>query len=77
VLAHVGCIAGAALVGDLKAMIVAAGLEELSLAARAGAVAAMLPEGDPLADRLTGQFPVDDRVTDYIASMIITARKTR
>lgn len=77
VLAHVGCIAGAALVDDLKAMIAEAGLVDLALEDKTGAVAAMLPDGDPLADRLTGQFPAADRVTDYIASMVIAARKTR
>ena len=77
VLAHVGCIAGAALVKDLKAMIAAAGLEELSLLPKAGAVEAMLPEGDPLAGRLEERLPEQSRPADYIASMIIAARKLR
>lgn len=77
VLAHVGCIAGAALVGDLKAMIAAAGLVDLTLADKAGAVDAMLPEGDPLAERLADQLPAAGRPADYVASMIIAARKGR
>jgi len=75
VLAHVGCIAGAALVEDLKAMVAAAGLADLTLDAKTGAVEAMLPEGDPLAERVGSQLPGDDRPTDYVASMIIAARK--
>lgn len=75
VLAHVGCIAGAPLVGDLKAMIAGAGLVDLTLEDKAGAVAAMLPDGDPMAERLAGQLPGAARVADYVASMIISARK--
>ncbi len=76
-LAHVGCIAGAPLVEALKAMIAAAGLVNLVLEDKAGAVAAMLPDGDPMAERLAGQLPAAARLTDYVASMIISARKPR
>lgn len=75
VLAHVGCIAGAALVEDLKTMVAAAGLGDLTLEPKVGAVEAMLPEGDPMADRVGSQLSGNDRPTDYIASMIIAARK--
>ncbi len=77
VLAHVGCIAGAPLLGDLKAMIATAGLVDLALEDKAGAVAAMLPDGDPMAERLAGQLPAAARLADYVASMIISARKPR
>jgi SAM-dependent methyltransferase len=77
VLAYVSCIAGAALVEDLKAMVAAAGLADLVLEAKAGAVAAMLPEGDPLAGRMEEKLPAQDRSGDYVASMLITARKPR
>ncbi len=75
VLAHVGCIAGAALVEDLKAMVAAAGLVDLTLESKAGAVEAMLPEGDPLAERVGSHLSGADRPTDYIASMIIAAQR--
>ena len=77
VLAHVGCIAGAPLVGDLKAMIATAGLVDLALENKAGAVSAMLPDGDPMAERLAGQLPATARLADYVASMVISARKPR
>lgn len=77
VLAHVGCIAGAALQEDLKAMVAAAGLVDLSLESKAGAVEAMLPEGDSLAGRLMEGLPDASRPSDYVASMVITARKPR
>jgi SAM-dependent methyltransferase len=77
VLAHVGCIVGAPLVEDLKAMATAAGLVDLTLEPKSGAVEAMLPEGDPMAERMREQLPGSARPADYIASMILTARKPR
>ena len=73
--ALVGCIAGAALKSDLERMMLDAGLTELSLVPKDGAVETMLPGGDPLADRLQGLLPEGIRPAEYIVSLIISARK--
>ncbi len=73
--ALVGCIAGAALVDDLKAMVAAAGLIELTLTPKEGAVQAMIPTDDPMAAHLLGLLPEGTGPEDYIASLIIAARK--
>jgi SAM-dependent methyltransferase len=73
--ALVGCIAGAALVDDLRSMIQGAGLVDLTLTEKAGSMDAMLPVGDPLADHLLSQLPAGTRPSDFVTSMIIAARK--
>ena len=73
--ALVGCVAGAALKDDLVAMIASAGLIGLDLATKGGAVDAMLPSDDPMTEKLLKLVPKGTRPGDYIASMIISARK--
>jgi len=73
--ALVGCIAGAALKDDLVRMIADAGLADLRLEDKAGAVAAMLPAGDPMTEHLTSLIPAGTSPADFIASLIISARK--
>lgn len=75
--ARVGCIAGAPLQGDLERMVAEAGLVDLRLEARPGAVEAMLPSDDPLAAHLSQHLPEGTHPSDLIASMAITARKPR
>ena len=73
--ALVGCIAGAALKSDLERMILDAGLVDMSLVRKEGAVEAMLPGDDPMTDHLRGLMPVGSQPADFIASLIISARK--
>ena len=73
--ALVGCIAGAALKADLEHMIRDAGLVGLSLVPKEGAVEAMLPADDSMADHLRGLMPAGSRPADFIASLIISASK--
>ncbi len=73
--ALVGCIAGAALKADVERMMVEAGLVDVQLSPKEGAVEAMLPSDDPLAVKLLGLLPEGVRPADFIASMILTARK--
>jgi SAM-dependent methyltransferase len=73
--ALVGCIAGAALKADLERMMLEAGLTGLSLVPKDGAVETMLPGDDPLADHLAGMLPQGARLSEFIASLIISARK--
>ena len=73
--ALVGCIAGAALVSDLRAMMASAGLVDLALTPKEGALEAMLPTGDPLAEHMMTLLPEGTSPGDFVASLVITARK--
>lgn len=73
--ALVGCVAGATVVDDLRNMMLAAGLVDLVLTPKGEAVEAMLPVDDPMTDHLLGLLPVGTRASDYVTSMIISARK--
>lgn len=73
--ALVGCIAGAALMADLRTMIQASGLVDLTLTDKGESVEAMLPAGDPMTDHLLSLLPAGTRPSDYITSLIIAARK--
>jgi arsenite methyltransferase len=75
--ALVGCIAGAALVDDLRRMVADAGLIDLELTPKAAAVDAMLPTDDPMAQHLLGLLPAGTSPSDYITSLIISAHKPR
>ena len=73
--ALVGCIAGAALIDDLKGMVAAAGLSNLVLTPKEGAIKAMIPADDPMAAHLIGLLPEGTGPEDFIASLIISASK--
>ena len=73
--ALVGCVAGAAVIDDLRDMMLAAGLVDLVLTPKGGAVEAMLPADDPMTGHLLGLLPAGTRASDYVTSMIISARK--
>ena len=73
--ALVGCIAGAALKDDLVRMVAEAGLVDLGLVAKDGAFEAMLPSDDPMAKEMLALIPEGTGPADFIASLIITARK--
>ena len=75
--ALVGCIAGAVLVDDLRQMVADAGLVDLKLIPKEGAVEAMLPSDDPMAQHLIERLPAGTRPSDYITSLIISATKPR
>jgi ubiquinone/menaquinone biosynthesis C-methylase UbiE/N-acetylglutamate synthase-like GNAT family acetyltransferase len=73
--ALVGCISGAPLVDDLRRMMTEAGLADLRLEPKAGAVAAMLAGDDPKARRLMELLPAGTQPGDFITSLVISARK--
>jgi SAM-dependent methyltransferase len=73
--ALVGCVSGAAVLDDLRRMIMAAGLVELVLAPKGESVEAMLPVDDPMTEHLLGLLPPDTKPSDFVTSMIISARK--
>jgi len=74
--ALVGCIAGAALKTDLERMMAEAGLVDVTLEDKGGAVAAMLPSDDPMTAHLVDLLPEGTQPADFIASLIISARKS-
>ena len=74
--ALVGCIAGAPILVDLQNMVAAAGLVDRAFADKGEAVEAMLPVDDPMTDHLLGLLPAGTKPSDYITSMIISARKS-
>ena len=76
VTALVGCIAGAPLLTDLQAMTAAAGLVDRAFTPKGEAIEAMLPVDDPLIDHLLELLPAGTKPSDYITSMIISARKS-
>lgn len=71
--AYVGCIAGASLVDDLKAMLVAAGFAKIRLAPKAAYVATLTRNDDPLYRDLGAALPPGTSPVDYITSMDISA----
>jgi SAM-dependent methyltransferase len=73
--ALVGCIAGAALVDDLRRMMVDAGLTEVELRSKPEYIAAMASSGDPLYGRLLEHLPPGTTPADFVTSLEITARK--
>ncbi len=74
--ALVGCIAGAPILADLQNMVQDAGLVDRAFTDKGQAVEAMLPENDPLIDHLLSLLPAGTKPSDYITSMIISARKS-
>ena len=74
--ALVGCIAGAPILADLQAMVQEAGLVDRAFADKGQAVEAMLPVDDPLIDHLLGLLPAGTKPSDYVTSMIISARRS-
>jgi SAM-dependent methyltransferase len=73
--ALVGCIAGAVLQEELKGMVAEAGLVDLVLTPKEGAVEAMLPAWDSMALLVRDHLPVGTQPSHFIASLIISARK--
>lgn len=73
--ALVGCIAGAALVRDIRRMAAAAGLVNLRIEPRPGAVEAMLDPRSRLYRTVRAGLPRGASLGDYVTSLSIVARK--
>lgn len=73
--AWVGCVAGAALVDDIRTMLEAAGFEDIRLTPKPDYVKAMTGSSDPLYNELSGMLPEGVSAADCITSLDITARK--
>ncbi|MFG0253212.1 MAG: methyltransferase domain-containing protein [Phycisphaerales bacterium JB038] len=73
--ALVGCVAGAALVDDLKAMLVDAGFVDIEFTDQRQHVAAMTSFEDPLYRGIAEALPAGTTPADLITSLDIRARK--
>ncbi len=73
--ALVGCIAGAALIDDIRATMQAAGLVDIALTPKPEYIGAMTEWQDPLYQRIIGGLPRGEGAADYITSLDISARK--
>jgi SAM-dependent methyltransferase len=73
--ALVGCIAGAVLVQETKAMAEAAGLADIVLSSKPDHVDNMLSWSDPLYQELVAKLPAGAKASDYVTSLAIAARK--
>ena len=73
--ALVGCVGGAVLVEETRAMIDAVGLDDVVLSPRPEYVDAMTQWEDPLYKRIVAQLPAGSKTSDYITSLDVSARK--
>ncbi len=73
--AWVGCIAGAALADDLRAMMAAVGLTGIRLTPKPAYVATLAAGDDPLYRQVQAGLPAGTGPGDFITSMDIAARK--
>ena len=73
--ALVGCIAGAVLVDDTKAMVASAGLVEAVFEVKSDYIDQMAEWADPLYRDIAGKLPLGTKPSDYVTSLDISARK--
>lgn len=73
--ALIGCVAGAVLVEETRAMATAAGLCEVVLTAKPQYIDAMTNWEDPLYRSIVGNLPAGSKPSDYITSLDVSARK--
>jgi arsenite methyltransferase len=70
-----GCVAGAVLVSDTRKMMRRAGLVDIVLTPRAGYVETMAEWHDPLYSKIARNLPRGAKLSDYVTSLSISARK--
>ena len=73
--ALVGCIAGAVLVSETEAMLKAAGFAAIELTRKTEYVESMTEWNDPLYRSAAASLPAGERLSDYVTSLSISARK--
>jgi len=73
--ALVGCVAGAVLVDETKAMLKSAGFKSIKLTPKPDYVRNMTKWNDPLYKKITATLPKGEEIADYIVSLSIEARK--
>ena len=73
--ALVGCVAGAVLVQDPKAMLEKTGFRSIVLTPKPDYVRQMLEWNDPLYREIAAALPADEHMADYVVSLNIEAAK--
>lgn len=73
--ALIGCVAGAVLIEETRAMAKAAGLTDIILTSKPEYVDAMMNWEDPLYKEIIAKLPAGTKASDYITSLDIAARK--
>ena len=73
--ALVGCIAGAVMIDEYRAAIVAAGLKEVQLIPKPEYVATLESFQDPLYQQIANDLPKGTTAADFITSLDIIAKK--
>jgi arsenite methyltransferase len=73
--ALIGCVAGAVLIHETGSMAKAAGLTDIALKTKPGYVEALTDWQDPLYRKLFEMLPAGDKVSDYVTSLEVQARK--
>jgi SAM-dependent methyltransferase len=73
--ALVGCVAGAVLVAETRAMAKAAGLTEIQLTPKSGYVDGMVDWNDPLYLGIRKQLPKGSKLGAFVTSLDVAARK--
>lgn len=73
--ALIGCVAGAVLMEETRAMMREAGLSEIVLEEKVGYIDAMVDWQDPLYREIVRQLPSGAKASDFITSLDATARK--
>ncbi|MHC4977098.1 MAG: arsenite methyltransferase [Planctomycetota bacterium] len=73
--ALVGCVAGADLVDDVRGAVLEAGLKDLEMVAKPQYVETMSDFEDPLYKKIAEALPAGARMSDYVVSLDITARR--
>ncbi len=73
--ALVGCVAGAVLVEETRAMAAAAGLTDIRLTPKPQYIDAMMNWEDPLYVRIVANLPGGSKPSDYITSLDVSATK--
>ncbi len=71
----IGCIAGAVLVEETRAMAEAAGLAEIQLKPKSGYVDALVDWNDPLYRKIIEHLPAGAKAGDYVTSLEVAAKK--
>ncbi|MGE0713138.1 MAG: arsenite methyltransferase [Planctomycetota bacterium] len=73
--ALIGCVAGAVLQGEYRAMVEAAGLERVEVVSKPEFVQAVSSGDDPLYAPILAKLPAGTSVADYVTSVTVTAHK--
>lgn len=73
--ALVGCVAGAVLADETRAMARAAGLVKIALTSKPGYIDGMVDSNDPLYREIVKGLPAGAKLGQYVTSLDIAARK--